>query len=238
MIRDLKSAVWGKDFFNKKNITLAFRLKFNAKDGEKALLTLSAKQLYKVVFNGEFIHYGPERMAHGYSKVDELQLFVVDGENNLIVEVYQAGVVNYYLPNERAYFSACLRVGENVFYSDDFDCFYYDDRVHNCQRYCGQRTFIEDYCDYRRTDFYAGRNVYKKTETVLISPDHFIEKDCDYPLLKVFDSVKMIEYGRVTERQKNTRYKLPCLNRDRKNGVKIDYEVLTDQVNNFVFQNQ
>lgn len=64
MTCELKTAVWGKEFFNKQNVTLAFRLKFNAKDGEQAIFTLSAKQLYKVVFNGEFIHYGPERTAH------------------------------------------------------------------------------------------------------------------------------------------------------------------------------
>lgn len=235
MTCELKTAVWGKEFFNKQNVTLAFRLKFNAKDGEQAIFTLSAKQLYKVVFNGEFIHYGPERTAHGYSKIDRLKLLTDSGENNLVVEVYQAGVLNYYLPFERAYFSANLSVGEKIFSSNDFECFYCDDRVQNSQRYCGQRTFVEDYVGYSRAEFYVGKDVYKKVETSLVNADRFIEKDCDYPLLKEFNEVNIIESGRVIERLKKRKYKLPCLLRDRKNGVKIDYEVITDKVNNFTF---
>ena len=49
----LNSAVWGKAYIDEKNVTLAFRIKFNAKKGERAIFTLSAKQLYKIIFNGK-----------------------------------------------------------------------------------------------------------------------------------------------------------------------------------------
>ena len=134
------------------------------------------------------------------------------GENILCIEVYQAGVMNYYLPLEKAYFSANLTIVERVYNTTDFECFHLSDRVQNCQRYCGQRTFIEDYvASCCRTDFYSGKNTYQKVETVFVKADKSINKDCEYPTLKEFDKVKLIEYGRVLEGKKKRYQKIKYL---------------------------
>lgn len=229
-------AVWGKDYFEKQNVTLAFRLKFDGKKGEKANFILSAKQLYRVIFNGKLVYYGPERCAHGYSKLDRLDFDLVEGENVLVVEVYQAGVANYYLPLENAYFAALLNVGDKNYSTDDFICYHYSDRVENSQRYCGQRTFVEEYkFDVCRTKFYFGEDIYKKVETISTDCDNIIEKDCEYPALIPYYEFEVIENGWVKQGKKKAKYKLPILNRARKYGERIDYDVLTDIVNNFIY---
>ena len=236
MTNIITEAVWGKGLKDAKNLTLAFRLKFVAEENEYADLTLSAKQLYKVIFNGKMAHYGPERCAHGYSKVDRLKLLCKKGDNVLTVEVYQAGVCNYYLPLEAAYFSATLCVGEKRYFTKDFVCYHYTDRVENSQRYCGQRTFVEDYFqDECRTGFYLGKDLFPIVKTEQVSIDKLIEKDCEYPALILYDNFSLIESGWVKETVKKANYKLPILNRARKFGERIDYEVLTDNVNNFIY---
>ena len=236
MTENLTKAVWGKGLDKTQNLTLAFRLKFQAEKGETASLTLSAKQLYKVILNGKIVHYGPERCAHGYSKVDRLKLGCIGGLNVLVVEVYHAGVFNYYLPFEKAYFSASVEIGNKSYESDDFKCYRYTDRVENSQRYCGQRTFVEDYLQKDcRTKFYLGGDLYPVVDIEETLQDKLIEKDCEYPMLSAYDNFDVIESGWVKEKVKRAKYKLPILNRARKNGEKIDYEVLTDNVNNFIY---
>lgn len=232
----LKNAVWGKGLKESENLTLFFRLKFNQQKSEKINLTLSAKQLYKVIFNGEFVHYGPERCAHGYSKVDSFLLSAKEGENVIVVEVYNAGVYNYYLPLESPYFCACVETTENTYFTDDFICYHANDRVEKSQRYCGQRTFVEDYVqDDCRSLFYMGKDKYPAIKTESAKKDVLIQKDCEYPLLKNFNDEKLIESGWFKIIDAKKKYKLPILNRIRKNGEKIDYEVLTDIVNSFVY---
>ena len=234
-----KNAVWGKGLKGKTNITLAFRLKFEAETIETAEFILSAKQLYKVVLNGKFIHYGPERCAHGYSKIDRLNLRLNKGENVLVIEVYQSGVMNYYLPIEDAYFSTMLSVGNKIYTTHDFSCYRYTDRVENSQRYCGQRNFAEQYTQtVCRSKFYAGASIFDKIDTVKVKANHFLEKDCEYPSLINYDEFSIIEKGVVKIRPKKARYKLPILREIRKAGEKIDYEVLTDTANSFIYYNR
>ncbi len=189
-------AVWGKDHIGKINCGLFFRLITDIPNEAAASFTLSAKQVYKIILNGQTVGYGPERTAHGYSKVDRLTLNFRAGKNILIVEVLQPFVENYYIIKENAYFCAELKLGGKSYTTEDFSCYLQADRVEASQRYSPQRTFAESYDMYcPRTDFYNGAEVFDEIQTAEVKRDILIERDCDYPDLPEYGNLKLIDEG-------------------------------------------
>ncbi len=189
-------AVWGKNYIGKINLGLFFRLIIENEKKETAYLELSAKQVYKVILNGITVGYGPERTAHGYSKLDRMTLDFRTGKNVLVIEVLQPFTESYYLVKENAYFSCVLKVGEKTYTSTDFSCYLQSDRVENSQRYSPQRTFAEGYdmlCS--RSNFYNGEDVFPEALTLEVEKDTIIERDCTYPDLKDYGNVKLIKTG-------------------------------------------
>ncbi len=189
-------AIWGKDHIEKINRGLFFRLITENKKECSASLLLSAKQVYKIILNGKTVGYGPERTAHGYSKLDRLTLSFKAGKNVLVVEVLQPFVENYYLVKENAYFCAELNAEGKTYTSEDFSCYLQSDRVENSQRYSPQRIFAESYeMSLPRSDFYNGENIFPEVETVKVEKDILIERDCTYHDLKSYGNVKLIKEG-------------------------------------------
>ena len=56
---------------------------------ERVLIRLTARNLYRLYINGETVMHGPARTAHGYCRVDELDIteLLIDGINHIAVEV-------------------------------------------------------------------------------------------------------------------------------------------------------
>ena len=66
---------------------------------QKAVLALTARNVYRLYINGELVMHGPARTAHGYCRVDEVDVlpYLKDGENHFGVEVMAYGdVYNQY----------------------------------------------------------------------------------------------------------------------------------------------
>ncbi len=79
--------VWGEKR-DAANSYLRFRTSFDAKGGDKPILRITASVVYRAIFNGKFLGYGPARTAEGCFKVDEWPLDGVrEGANELVVEV-------------------------------------------------------------------------------------------------------------------------------------------------------
>ncbi len=196
MLLEGTSAVWGRDYIGKTNSGLFFRLITESDNASSARLTLSAKQVYKILLNGQTVGYGPERTAHGYSKVDRMTLNYKAGKNVLVVEILQPFVENYYIVKENAYFCAELETCGRKYTTKDFSCCLQSDRVENSQRYSPQRTFAESYdMSLSRTAFYSGEDVFPEVETAEVKKDILIERDCTYPLFANYDSIKLIKTG-------------------------------------------
>jgi alpha-L-rhamnosidase len=66
------SPVWAYDRETEMNLWLSFRAV--AKGAGKTVLRLTGSSAYEVKVNGQFIAFGPARCAHGFYRVDELDL--------------------------------------------------------------------------------------------------------------------------------------------------------------------
>lgn len=82
---------WEKGTEKEKNVTLGLYRSFESA-GEKTVLRVATSGIYRVYLIGEFCYEGPARAAHGYFRVDEVELHPADGLNHLAIEV-----VNYYV---------------------------------------------------------------------------------------------------------------------------------------------
>ena len=60
---------------------------------DEALLRVTARNVYRLYINGEIVMHGPARTAHGYARVDEMDVsaFLVQGVNHIAVEVMTYG---------------------------------------------------------------------------------------------------------------------------------------------------
>ena len=74
-------------------------LDLTAPDGEdglscdKVIVRLTARNVYRLYVNGEVVMHGPARTAHGYCRVDEVEITdrLIDGINHIAVEVVAYG---------------------------------------------------------------------------------------------------------------------------------------------------
>ena len=135
-----------------KNITIGFKGKFVAKDASKAMLKIAGSSLYRIFLNGKFIDHGPARAAHGYYRVDELDLTdeLIEGTNILAIEVAGYNVNSYYLLDQASFLQAEIVSDGNTLLAsgsdkNDFIATPIVERIQKVPRYSFQRPFIECY---------------------------------------------------------------------------------------------
>ncbi len=60
---------------------------------DHVVIRLTARNLYRLYINGEVVMHGPARTAHGYCRVDEMDVTdrLIDGVNHIAVEVIEYG---------------------------------------------------------------------------------------------------------------------------------------------------
>ena len=68
----LASPVWAVGRESEMNLWLSFRAV--ASGAEKTVLRLTGSSAYNVKVGGEFVAFGPARSAHGFFRVDELDI--------------------------------------------------------------------------------------------------------------------------------------------------------------------
>ena len=80
--------VWAEGLECEKNITCGFYAVTEKAEGE-ALLRIATSGFYRLFVNGSFVHHGPVRCAHGYFRVDEINIgkWLDYQENHIAVEV-------------------------------------------------------------------------------------------------------------------------------------------------------
>ncbi|MBE6558553.1 MAG: hypothetical protein E7661_06045 [Ruminococcaceae bacterium] len=89
-------------------------------DFSDAVFALTGRNMYRLYVNGEIVMHGPARTAHGYCRVDEVDIspFLTEGENYLAVEVMVYGdVYNRYSNDctlESGMFIGEVRVNDEV----------------------------------------------------------------------------------------------------------------------------
>lgn len=152
--------IWSKDLTEEKNITLGLYKKINYEKG-KAVLKIAVSGFYKLFLNGEFLYFGPARCAHGYYRVDEIELPLKKGENHIAIEAVNYYVNSFYSLMQKGFIEAELTVDGEVSAATGaadgkaFELLQLNERIRKVQRYSFQRPFAEaynlseDYCCWR-----------------------------------------------------------------------------------------
>ena len=106
--------IWAKGLEEERNITLGLYKKVVCEKGN-AVLKIACSGFYKVFLNGEFFYFGPARCAHGYYRVDEIELPLKKGENHISIETVNYYVNSFYSLMQKGYIQAELTVDGTVF---------------------------------------------------------------------------------------------------------------------------
>lgn len=152
--------IWAKGLEKEKNITLGLYKKISCQK-DSAVLKIAVSGFYKVFLNGEFMYFGPARCAHGYYRVDEIELPLEKGENHIAIETVNYYVNSFYSLMQKGFIQAELTVDGAVFAATGavdgkvFELLRLNERIRKIQRYSYQRPFAEaymldaDYCGWR-----------------------------------------------------------------------------------------
>ncbi len=161
--------VWTKDrgIPNEKNIFVVDT------NGEGESLTVCAVDFYQVFADGEFIAFGPQRTAAGFTRPNTIRL---NGQKKIEVSVISYNISAFSCDKQLPFFGAEIKKGDTVLYStEDFCCERDISRIREMPRIHRQRGFVEGW-DFTR----KGR---KAIEVAEVSAPEFVAplKDvCDY----------------------------------------------------------
>ena len=199
----LAMPVWLKNKRNTKNLQVGFRCDFVADDTKNYVLKISASTYYKVYLDGDFVAYGPARAAHGYVRVDEIDLPIKNGMNKLSVEVAGYNCPSFYSMNIKSFLTAeILENGDPIKYTGrDFNAISLENlRNIYVHRYSYQRTYGEVWNFDNNTDLYNWKTSdnlnYEKTFTFDLI-EKYIDRNLPYPHYDVFNSVDIDECGTI-----------------------------------------
>ena len=139
--------VWLEGLEKERNITAGLYTEINGAAG-KATLSVATSGFYRVFVNGRFVAYGPARCAHGFFRVDQLELELEPGKNHIALEV-----VGYYLNGfacllQPSFIQAELVVAGEVCAATGtagFTTYRLTERIRKMQRYSYQRPMSESY---------------------------------------------------------------------------------------------
>ncbi|MCK5729439.1 MAG: hypothetical protein KAH68_00105 [Draconibacterium sp.] len=149
---EIAKPIWplGQQF--EKNLSIRFQAEFEILDSENATLKVAGSSLYRIYLNDEFIAYGPARAAHGFYRVDEVNITkkLIAGTNYLTIEVAGYNINSYYLLDQPSFLQAEVLVNYKVVAAtnentNDFRATQITERIQKVPRYSFQRTFVEVY---------------------------------------------------------------------------------------------
>lgn len=147
----LAMPVWLKDKETQMNVQAGFVSTFNASAGQSYFIRITGATFYRIFVNGSFIHYGPARAPHGYTRVDEIELtpYLTEGANRIAIEAAGYHVYTYYTVLLPSFIQAELvedgRILRATGRGNDFTAIQLSTRVQTCMRYSFQRHFSEIY---------------------------------------------------------------------------------------------
>ncbi len=180
--------VWpfGRDL--EMNLWLSFRAIANG--ANKTVLRLTGSSAYNVKVNGTFVAFGPARSAHGFYRVDELDISDYIKEKSVItISVAGYNADSFYHIDQPSFLCAELIEDGNITVftgGEGFVCRVMTEHEQQAMRYAGQRTFCETYHlapKFAKWERDEDINV-RDFATVLCAPIEesktFIARGCDY----------------------------------------------------------
>lgn len=175
--------VWEEGKENELNYWLQFRTQ--AQGGKKNVLALTGSCAYTVKVNGEFVAFGPARCAHGFYRVDELDITsrCTKEENIIAISVFGYNCNSYYHLNQPSFLCAELICDGKVTAatgSDGFIARYMSEHERKTEKFSFQRTFTEVYnlgTDYRDFEIFSDVSAFDTVKLVKTADKKFIVRD-------------------------------------------------------------
>ena len=206
--------VWQNGCEKEMNVTISAVAAVKGAGGEKTgtVLNVAASTSYIITVNGEFIAHGPARCAHGFYKVDTIELskYLTKKENYVAVRVAGYNVNAYSYLDQPSFVCAEILSGKDLKAATGKCGFCYyrtDERLEKVNRYSFQRTFAESYRLENGAFAYEYSDCQKKEqiEVSLTESKKFIKRDVPYG---DYDTVTplMISGGKITYSDKGSCY--------------------------------
>ncbi len=194
--------VWPNGREKEMNLFVAFAVDVAYVTGEVEL-RLAVSTLYRVHVNGEFCASGPARAAHGFYRLDLLDLtpYLRPGRNTVVIEVSGANINSYWTLNQPSFLQAeILNEGVILAATDRasrFRATLLPQRIQKVQRYSFQRTFIEAYrLDPENNNWIDGR--WERAQIVPLSVSvqrPLLPRRAPYPTYECHQPVKCVAAG-------------------------------------------
>ncbi len=192
--------IWLKDKENEMNVQARFVTSFDC-DG-KATLKIAGATYYKVFLNGSLVHYGPAPTAHGFARVDRIELDC-EKNNSLVIEMAGYNCYAFACVKQTSFLRAEVVANDTVLAATGFDFEGYRvyARKQKVLRYSYQRHFTEIW-DLSKTD--------EKSEiSVLELPLKYLERRADLPDMSKDEITKVYSKGNYTVSENG--WKIPSL---------------------------
>lgn len=142
--------IWPEGRQHEKNLFVGFRAVFRQLANRTARLRVTGASLYRIYHNGRFVGHGPARAAHGYARVDEIDLteHVVSGGNIIAIEVAGYNVNSYCMARHSSFLQAEILSDGDVIVAtgmeeSGFECRILTECIQKVPRYSFQRSFSE-----------------------------------------------------------------------------------------------
>ena len=194
--------VWPLGRESEMNLWLSFRTV--AKGAESTVLRLTGSSAYSVKVNGEFIAFGPARCAHGFFRVDELDLTEhIKCESVVTIDVAGYSADSFYHIDQPSFLCAelvedgCVTAATGT--KSDVPCRVMTEHEQKAERYSGQRTFCEIYNltpEFSAWEKDAGADIlkYALILTYPTAPKNFIARGCGYNTFDVIPAKKIVSH--------------------------------------------
>jgi alpha-L-rhamnosidase len=149
---DKAKPVWLKGKTLEMNIMAGFKCNFESDKTKKTKIKIAGSTVFKIFVNGTFIHFGPDRTAHGFARVKILNIsdYLIVGVNTVCIEACGYNANGYGQINEPSFLQAELLEDNKVVkftdtFNKNFFAYHLTQKIQNIQRYSYQRAFAEAY---------------------------------------------------------------------------------------------
>ena len=141
----LKKGIWAKNLEEEKNVSLLFVKEIECQEEQDVFVQMAGADLYKIILNGNTVFYGPSRTARGVAILNTLSLSLQRGKNTFAILVNSYYVANYSNVKQEPFIYIQIDGLDRKVTHKDFQCYEFNERISNVQRYSFQRGFVEIY---------------------------------------------------------------------------------------------
>ena len=171
---------------------------------DNAYISITAQNIYRLYINEEIIMQGPRRTAHGYLRVDKINIskYLCEGQNHIAVELVEYGNMYNGYSNDSTLEDGMLILeimsGEERIFStgiEDMDVMRLDYRVKKSERISHSREAVEIYNIKEDNDLWkVGNGEYVNAAQVDIQKTYLCT-DVLHPTLEKHKFENIVSYG-------------------------------------------